>query len=108
MVVIGSSATDPTCVMQERTAWPPTRTVHAPQIPIPHPNLAPSRLSTSRNTHRSGVSGGTSTVVTTSLTVSLSGICLLQYPPAEKDRSREHDWGGISIPARSEGPLVGN
>ena len=56
--------------MQERTAWPSNSTVHAPQSPIPHPYLAPLRFSMSRSTHKSGMSGGTSTEVATSLTVS--------------------------------------
>jgi hypothetical protein len=72
--VIGWPAAVLTCVMQERTAFPANSTVHAPQMPIPHPYLAPFMFSTSRNTHNNGVSGATSTVVTTLLTVNLSGI----------------------------------
>src|ERR1700757_1299539 len=74
MVVIGSLATDPTVVMQERTARAPTSTVHAPQRPIPHPYLAPLSFNMSRSTHKSGISGETSTVAATLLTVNLIGI----------------------------------
>src|ERR1700752_3895951 len=74
MVVIGSLATDPTVVMQERTARTPTSTVHAPQRPIPHPYLAPLRFNMSRSTHRRGLSGETSTGAATLLTFNLIGI----------------------------------
>src|ERR1019366_9268090 len=80
MVVMGWPATVPTCVMQERTPWPPTSTVQAPQTPIPHPYLVPSRFKMSRSTQRRGVSGGTSTVAATLFTVNLIGICLLHNP----------------------------
>jgi hypothetical protein len=35
--------------------------VHAPQNPMPHPTLVPVRRSSSRNTHKSGTSGGEET-----------------------------------------------
>src|ERR1039457_7476238 len=74
MVVMLWPATEPTWVMQERTARPSIRTVHAPQTPMPQPYLAPLRSSTSRSTHKSGVSGGTSTVFATLFTFNLRGI----------------------------------
>src|ERR1017187_8834346 len=76
MVVMASPTTDPTCVMQERVARPLIRTVHAPQTPIPQPYLEPLRSRVSRKTQSSGVSGGTSTVVTTLLTFSFRGMPL--------------------------------
>src|SRR5260370_39930586 len=57
MVVMGWPATDPTVVAQERNASPPTRTVHAPHSPSPHPNLGPLIFNVSRTTHRRGMSG---------------------------------------------------
>lgn len=49
-------------VMHNRTASLPTCTVQAPHWAIPHPYFVPVRPITSRRTHSSGVSGGTSTV----------------------------------------------
>src|SRR5207302_11494224 len=45
----------------ERTTWPFTCTVHAPQSAIPQPNLVPVRPIASRITHSRGVYGSTST-----------------------------------------------
>ena len=42
MVVIGRWATAANRVRQERTGWPSTRTVQAPQRPSPQPYLCPS------------------------------------------------------------------
>src|SRR5260370_42486119 len=92
MVVIGSVATDPTVVMQERTAWPPTRTVHAPQSPDPHPYLAPLRFNTSRSTHNRGISGETSTVAATLFTFNLIGIDSHHNSVREGDLSRTPAW----------------
>src|SRR5580700_4034236 len=86
MVVIGSLATDPTVVMQERTARPATSTVHAPQSPIPHPYLAPLRFNMSRSTHKRGISGETSTVAATLLMFNLIGI------ESTTVRLEEEDW----------------
>ena len=44
-------------VTQERTGWPFTCTVQAPQAAMPQPNLVPVKFSSSRNTHKSGVLG---------------------------------------------------
>src|SRR2546425_7735271 len=49
-------------VRQERTAWPSTWTVQAPQSAIPQPNLVPVRPISSRSVHSRGVSPGTSTL----------------------------------------------
>src|SRR5437870_12649799 len=49
-------------VMHERTACPSTCTVQAPHSAMPQPNLVPVRPSTSRSTHSTGMSDGTSTV----------------------------------------------
>src|SRR5215472_994038 len=50
-----------TRVVQERVASPSTCTVQAPHSDMPQPNFVPVRPSVSRNTHKSGVSGATST-----------------------------------------------
>src|SRR5262245_45203048 len=50
-------ATAETGVVHERTAWPLTCTVHAPQTAMPQPNLVPVRPNSSRTTHINGVSG---------------------------------------------------
>jgi hypothetical protein len=57
MVWMRLPATVDTGVTQERTAWPSTRTVQAPQAATPQPNLVPVMLSTSRNTHSRGMAG---------------------------------------------------
>src|SRR5580658_414033 len=74
MVVIGLPTTEETGVTQDRTAWPLTWTVQAPHKAMPQPYLVPCRLSVSRNTHRRGVSGSTSTVLTTLLIFNSMGI----------------------------------
>src|ERR1700684_225059 len=58
-------------------AWPPTITVQAPHSPTPQPYLGPLMFNTSRSTHSRGISGDTSTVAATSLTVNLVSICSL-------------------------------
>lgn len=60
--------------MHERTGWPPRCTVQAPHWPMPQPYLVPCRFNSSRMTHRSGVSGGTSTVEDRPFTVNLMAI----------------------------------
>src|SRR5262249_32656639 len=50
-------ATRASDVTHERTAFPSTTTVHAPQWAIPHPNFVPVRPSESLRTQRSGVLG---------------------------------------------------
>src|ERR1700733_11693420 len=79
MVVIGLPTTVDTCVKQDRTAWPATITVQAPHRPMPQPYLVPCRLRVSRSTQRSGVSGSTSTVLTTLLIFSSTGIGELRF-----------------------------
>src|SRR6185437_14638988 len=49
-------------VMHERVGTPSTCTVQAPQKDMPQPNLVPLRSSSSRSTHRRGVSAVTSTM----------------------------------------------
>ena len=51
--------------------------MHAPQSPMPQPNLVPFRLRTSRMTQSSGMSAGTSTVVDFPLTVNVKAILRL-------------------------------
>jgi hypothetical protein len=61
IVVTFASPTLSTDVMQERTAEPSRSTVQAPHSAMPQPNFVPVMPSTSRNTHKSGVSPSTST-----------------------------------------------
>jgi len=56
-------------VIQERVATPSTCTVQAPQSATPQPNFVPVMPSTSRNTHKRGVSSSTSTVRSMPLTL---------------------------------------
>src|SRR5260370_31114765 len=69
IVVIADVPTLSTEVTQERVATPSTWTVHAPQSAMPQPNFVPVIPSTSRNTHKRGVSPSTSTVRSTLLTL---------------------------------------
>src|SRR5689334_14077011 len=63
MVVISAPSTALSGVMQERAGLPPTWTVQAPHMPMPHPNLVPVSPAFSRITHSSGVSASASTVI---------------------------------------------
>ena len=56
MVVTDLPATEPTGVWQARIASPSIRTVQAPHRPAPQPNFVPTRPSSSRSAHRSGIS----------------------------------------------------
>ncbi len=69
MVFIDRPDTAPTGKMQLRVATPSKWMVHAPQTPIPQPNLVPCSLSVSRRTHSNGVSGATSSSCCRPLTV---------------------------------------
>src|SRR5262249_8137452 len=62
MVVIARSPIEPTGSKQERTGSPSICTVHAPHRAMPQPNFVPVMPSTSRSTHKSGVSSATSTL----------------------------------------------
>jgi hypothetical protein len=59
--VIFFPTTDEAGVMHDRVASPSTCTVQAPHKAMPQPNLVPVMPSASRNTHNSGMFGGTST-----------------------------------------------
>src|SRR5262249_26503875 len=56
-------------VIHERVGAPSICTVQAPHNAMPQPNLVPVMPSTSRNTHRSGVSPSTSTLCVLPLTL---------------------------------------
>src|SRR5262249_40854981 len=60
MVVTFLPTTLDTGVMQDRIGRPSRCTVHAPHSATPQPNFVPVRPTTSRSTHRSGMSSGTS------------------------------------------------
>src|SRR5512133_4106280 len=74
MVVMLIPDTAETGMPQERTGALLRCTVHAPHCEMPHPNLVPLRLRTSRSTQSNGISGGTSTVVGFPLTVREMGM----------------------------------
>ena len=61
MVVIALPAPALIGVTQDRIGCPSRCTVQAPHSAIPHPNFVPVMPSTSRSTHKSGMSTGTST-----------------------------------------------
>src|SRR3989442_10720985 len=73
MVVTRFPAAAATGITQERTAVPSRCTVQAPHWAMPHPNFVPVRPRLSRSTHRSGVSGVTSTDWRLPLTVKTIG-----------------------------------
>ena len=56
MVTI-SPETSPTGSAQERTGWPSSSTVQAPQAAMPQPNFGPVLPARSRNAHNSGIAG---------------------------------------------------
>src|SRR2546421_1468148 len=58
MVVIFFPATAATGVTHERIGCPSRCTVQAPQSAMPQPNFVPVRPTTSRSTHRTGMSAG--------------------------------------------------
>jgi hypothetical protein len=72
MVLMSAPFSSDTSTWQERVSVPPRCTEQAPHCPIPQPYFVPLRSSTSRSTHRSGVSGATSTVVGFPLTLKLT------------------------------------
>src|SRR5216683_7575775 len=91
IVVIAEVPTLSTEVTQERVGAPSTCTVHAPQSAIPHPNFVPVIPSTSRNTHKSGVSPSTSTVRWTPLTLIVIATATLPARRAGSLLKREVD-----------------
>src|SRR5215467_11513025 len=70
MVTALVPATAAAVVTHERTGWPSTWTVQAPQTATPHPYLVPVSPSCSRRTHKSGTSGPTSNCCVLPLTSS--------------------------------------
>src|SRR6266404_1462685 len=76
IVVIAETPMLSIAVIQERVATPSTWTVQAPQSAIPHPNFVPVMPSTSRNTHKRGMSLSTSTVRSTPLTLIVVAIAI--------------------------------
>src|SRR5262245_7152513 len=89
MVVMGP-ATSPTAVTHERRGTPSTCTVQAPHSALPQPNLVPVRPTSSRRTHRSGVSAGTATSTGLPLTTSF----IMYSSPRGRERQLE---GGAEL-----------
>src|SRR5215813_8149550 len=95
MVVIFFPATADTWIWQDLTAAPSRCTVHAPHWAAPHPNLVPVSWRCSRITHRSGVSGSTSTVWGFPLISSFTTIC----PPCrQRVAGADCGWGTRTQP----------
>src|ERR1700704_150411 len=93
MVVIFFPATAATGVTHERIGCPSSCTVQAPQSAIPQPNLVPVRPTTSRSTHKTGMSAGTSTVTSRPL----------MFRVAMTDSPCEDEWG---VPRNSTSPAL--
>src|SRR5260370_35480660 len=62
MVVIRLPTAAATGVTHDRVGFPSRWIVHAPQAAMPQPNFVPVKPTTSRSTHSTGMSAGTSTV----------------------------------------------
>ena len=60
IVVMSAPSILPIGVEQDRTAFPFSRTVHAPQSAMPQPNFVPVSPRMSRRYHSSGISGSPS------------------------------------------------
>jgi hypothetical protein len=73
-VVIGAFIALATVLRHDRTGSPPRCSVEAPHHPIPQPNFVPFRFSSSRSTHKSGMSVGTSTFIARPFTISVKAI----------------------------------
>src|SRR5260370_16832653 len=79
MVVMEWPTAALTGVTQDRRGMPSKCTVHAPHRATPQPNLVPFMPSTSRNTHSSGMSGGTSTLWDFPLILSVTIVLASRY-----------------------------
>jgi len=66
-------------ITQDRLGMPSKCTVHAPQRATPQPNLVPFVPSTSRKTHSSGMSGGTSSFWDFPLILSVTIVLASRY-----------------------------
>src|SRR5215467_13884105 len=92
MVVIDLPAAADRGTLHDRVARPSMRTVQAPHWAMPQPYLVPVSFNESRSTHSNGVSGSTSTLWATPLTISeidiaASSLCeLIASPPARRCR----------------------
>src|SRR5437879_7730481 len=84
MVVIRFPTAALTGVTHDRVGCPSKCTVHAPQAAMPQPNLVPVRPTTSRSTHSTGISAGTSTVTSRPLMFSVA----IKSAPCDHDRQR--------------------
>src|SRR6185369_15734135 len=80
MVTTRLPATLDTASTHERTGSPSTSTVHAPHCPTPQPYFGPLTSSSSRSTHRSGISGSTSTSRGLALTLKRIIVLLSTHP----------------------------
>src|SRR6185437_1309076 len=104
MVVIDWPFTALTGTMQLRVKRPSMSTVQAPHIPMPQPNLVPVSASSSRNTHRSGVSASTSTLRSVPLTlrVTMSGSHHLEGELMLRERQRAQALASCRVDCISE------
>jgi len=70
-------------IEQLRIGWPSMCTVHAPQRPLPQPNLVPRRFKWSRSTHKIGVLGAT--LIEWGWPFNLNFACVLEFAIVESD-----------------------
>ena len=82
MVLIFRPAALPTGIWHDRVATPSIFTVHAPQSPLPQPNLVPVMSKWSRSTQSNGVSSSASTSCILPLTL----IVLAMLEPSPKNQ----------------------
>src|SRR6476661_8456824 len=90
MVVTSEVPTLSIGVTHERVGTPLTCTVQAPQSAMPQPNFVPVRPITSRSTHRSGVSGSTSTVCILLLTLMVNAMACLHRATLSNSRYQRY------------------
>src|SRR6266481_1430493 len=97
MVVTARLPTLSTVSWQERTGLPSTWTVQAPHWAMPQPYLEPTRPRWSRNTHRSGVLGSTSSPITRSSPLTF---IFLGSPPVFRTGA-DFDSAGIGVQGKT-------
>src|SRR5215467_13435011 len=103
MVVICLPTAAATGVEHERTATPSIWTVQAPHCAMPQPYLVPVRPTFSRNAHKSGILGSTSTLCDWPLMLRV-GILLLPFHRRRQRRQLICASGGLALSAiRSRG-----
>src|SRR5689334_2098050 len=96
MVVIDFPETIRTGTEHDRIGCASKCTVHAPHAAMPQPNLLPVSPRVSRSTHRSGISGSTSTLATRPFTIKE-----IAMAPSLVEGASLHFKGNEKTPSRS-------